>query len=371
MPDGATASHRADLRRIGSHPDYWYPLAWSPDLKPGKALATRFAGDPIVLVRSKDGQVFALEDRCAHRQVPLSTGIVDGCAIRCGYHGWAYNSSGKCTDVPYLGKGHLPNGVRAYPCREAEGLVFVFPGDPSLAETTPLPALGSVADPAYKTRRFGREIGCHYTFMHENLMDMNHQFLHRENMGKIKPRYLGRRMGDDWLEVDYTFAREGGGMSLGERVIFGSERSGGWSNNRDKMTIRTNYPYQSLKIWAGSEQPVMDLFIVYVPLDKEQRTNRTFGLLSVKRPRIPGLISAVWPLLVFFTERIFTEDREIVEMEQAAHDRQGADLNQEVFPPIQDLRSLLRSCGLPQDMQAIGVHAPLSAGPGDGGCCPA
>ena len=168
-------------------------------------------------------------------------------------------------------------------------------------------------------------------------------------MGQIRPRFLGRRMGEGWLEIDYTFARKGGGQSLGERVIFGSKRVGGWENNRDKMTIRTEYPYQTLKIWAGDDIPVMDLWIVYVPLDAEQRTNRTFGLLSVRRPRIPGLIEAAWPFLVFFTERIFAEDRAIVEMEQAAHDRQGRDLNQEVFPAIQDLRGLLAACGTAPD----------------------
>ncbi len=345
MLDGPNTLARADLRRIGAHPGHWYPLAWSREVKPGRALGVRFAGEPIVLVRQEDGGVFALEDRCAHRQVPLHKGVVDGEAIRCCYHGWAYDRTGRCTDVPYLGKGRLPNGVRAYPCREAEGLVFVFPGDACLAEARPLPALGSVADPAYKTRRFGKPIGCHYTFMHENLMDMNHQFLHRAQMGQIRPRFLGRRMGEGWLEIDYTFARSGGGQSLGERVIFGSKRVGGWENNRDKMTIRTEYPYQTLKIWAGDDIPVMDLWIVYVPLDAEQRTNRTFGLLSVRRPRIPGLIEAAWPFLVFFTERIFAEDRAIVEMEQAAHDRQGCDLNQEVFPAIQDLRGLLAACG--------------------------
>ncbi len=335
-----------DLRKVGAHPDYWYPLAWSREVKPGKALAATFAGDPIVLVRDKAGAVFALEDRCAHRQVPLSCGLVEGGAIRCGYHGWAYDRTGQCTDVPYLGKGRLPNGVRSYPCREAGGLIFVFPGEAALAGERALPSLGSVADARYKTRRFGRAVGCHYTFMHENLMDMNHQFLHRAQMGQIRPRYLGRRMGEDWLEIDYTFARAGGGMSLGERVIFGSTRVGGWANNRDKMMIRTEYPYQTLKIWASDELPVMDLWIAYVPLDAGQRSNRTFGLLSVRRPRIPGLIEAVWPFLVFFTERIFAEDRSIVEMEQAAHDSQGEDRNQEVFPPILDLRSLLASCGV-------------------------
>ena len=338
---------QADLRRIGAHPDHWYPVAWSREVKGGRALATRFAGEPIVLVRSKEGGVFALEDRCAHRQVPLSKGLVQGDAIRCGYHGWTYDRSGACVDVPYLGKDHLPNGVRAYPCQEREGVVFVFPGDPALAAARSLPQLGSAADPRYKTRRFGQTIDCHYSFMHENLMDMNHQFLHRANMGQIRPRFLGRRVGDTWFEIDYTFARSGGGQSFGERVIFGSKRVGGWSNNRDKMTIRTDYPYQTLKIWAGDDLPVMDLWITYVPQDARQRVNRTFGLLSVRRPRIPGIINLVWPFLVFFTERIFAEDREIVEMEQRAHDMQGGCRNQEVFPAIRDLRGLLAACGTP------------------------
>ena len=337
-----------DLRRVGTHPDHWYPLAWSSELKPGKPLAVRFAGDPIVLVRPKEGSVFALEDRCAHRQVPLSNGLVEGCAIRCGYHGWAYNEAGKCVDVPYLGKDKLPNGVRAYPCREVEGLILVFPGDPARADSVPLPSLGSVADPRYKTRRFGQEVGCHYSFMHENLMDMNHQFLHRKQMGNMVPRFRGGAQGEDFVEARYTFSRVGGKQPLGEAAIFGERRKVGApasAAEKDLMTIRTEYPYQTLRIQTGDDAPVMDLWIAYVPVDAAQRRNRTFGLLSVKRPKIPGLLEAGWPLLVLFTERIFREDREIVEMEQAAHDAQGGDWNQEVFPVIRNLRSLLRACG--------------------------
>src|ERR1700709_364155 len=116
-----------DLRRIRSHPDHWYPLAWSRELKPGGTLAATYAGEPIVLVRPTEGAVYALEDRCAHRQAPLSKGTVDGQSVRCCYHGWAYGRSGKCVDVPYLGKDKLPNGVRAYPCRERGGMILVFP----------------------------------------------------------------------------------------------------------------------------------------------------------------------------------------------------------------------------------------------------
>ena len=145
-----------DARRVRINPDHWYPVAWSRELKNAKPLAVRFAGAPIVLVRPAQGAVFALENRCAHRQVPLDKGVVTGCAIRCGYHGWTYDAAGKCIDVPYIGKGKLPNGVKSYPCREEAGLIFVYPGDP--ANIAPFPRLGSAADPAYKTRRFGREI---------------------------------------------------------------------------------------------------------------------------------------------------------------------------------------------------------------------
>jgi hypothetical protein len=113
------------------------------------------------------------------------------------------------------------------------------------------------------------------------------------------------------------------------------------------MTIRTEYPYQTLRIRTKDQTMVMDLWIAYVPLDAEQRTNRTFGLLSIRRPKIPGILDAAWPLLVWFTERIFKEDRWVVEREQEAYDRQGTDHNQEIFPVINELRSLLTECGAP------------------------
>jgi renierapurpurin 18,18'-hydroxylase len=349
--DGLTHEGGRDLRRVGINRDHWFPLAWSREVKSGKSLAVRFAGDPIVVVRAQDGAVFALEDRCAHRQVPLSHGVVQGATIRCCYHGWSYDGFGRCTDVPYLGKEKLPNGVRSYPCREIEGLILVFPGDAALASVTPLPGLGSVADRRYKTRRFGREIACHYSFMHENLMDMNHQFLHRKQMGQIRPRFLEQSGGEGWVEAKYSFARTGGRQPLGEAAIFGQRRSGNTRlAERDVMTIRTEYPYQTLRIRTNDDTPVMDLWIAYVPLDLRQRTNRTFGLLSIKRPKIPGILEVAWPLLVMFTERIFREDRDIVQMEQAAHDMQGEDRNQEVFPLIRNLRALLRSCGASEEL---------------------
>ncbi|MBH5388573.1 hypothetical protein [Bradyrhizobium diversitatis] len=100
------------------------------------------------------------------------------------------------------------------------------------------------------------------------------------------------------------------------------------------MTIRTDYPHQSLRLWTSGEKPVLHVWLGYTPVDSDQRKNRTFILLSVRRPKIPGLLELAWPLLAKFTDRVLGEDREIVEMEQVAYDAQGGDWNQEVFPAI-------------------------------------
>lgn len=337
----------ADLRRVGTHPDHWYPVAWSTEVKRKQAVGVQFAGEPIVLYRGVSGEIYALEDRCAHRQVPLHLGSVAGETLKCGYHGWAYNCAGKCIDVPYLGRQRLPNGVRSYPVHEIDGLVFIFPGNPALAEHRKHSAIGLKGDPRYLTRRLNRDVACHYTFMHENLFDMNHQFLHRRQMGLIRTRCLGRRQGDSWCEVDYTFHRAAGRSSFGEAAILNV-----FDNKRDEtaddlMTIRTDYPYQSVRFWVNGDEPVLDVWLSYTPIDAKQNTNRTFGYLSVKKPRIAGLLYLAWPLVTWFTESIFREDKEIVEREQAAYDAQGVDLNNEIFPAICDLRALLARCGSP------------------------
>ena len=350
LPTSAPDSYVGDLRKTGIAPNFWYPIARSRDLKAGKLLAASFAGAPIVLARTTQGAVLALEDRCAHRQVPLHVGVVAGNSIRCGYHGWEYNAEGKCVSVPYLDRCSVkPNNVRHYPVREAYGLLFVFPGNAARAEATPFPHVPSASDPAYKTRYLDRRINCHYTFMHENLMDMNHQFLHRRLMGSIKTIFLDTRQGADWAETDYTFHRAGGRQPLGEKFMLG-KRPDTRPEDRDLMTIRTEYPYQTLKFWtAGSTLPALDLWNVYIPLDSAQRTNRTFGLMMIRRPDMKVLLDIFWPFIVWFTNGIFSEDRRICELEQAAFDRQGADLNQEIFPAIRNLRKVLADNGVAAD----------------------
>lgn len=339
-----------DLRRTRINPDFWYPLAWSRELRREKAIDVRFAGRHLVLVRPKNGAPYALDGLCAHRQVLLGKGSVDGDLIRCSGHGLRYNRDGQCVSPNVSAKAPCLR-LKTWACREKGGLIFVFMGDQSLADKTPFPDFPKVEDRKYRTRRFGEVVNCHYSFMHENLMDMNHQVLHSRLVGKMKPRFLGMEHGDDFVEARYTFARTGGKQPLSEALIYGQRRPDGRDfAYRDVMTIRTQYPYQILRIETqGIEEPVMELWISYVPQDREELTNRVFGLLSIKRLKVPFLLDLAWPILVAFTERVFFEDREIVELEQAAWKDLGGDHNQEVFPVINQLRDLLRRCGQAED----------------------
>ena len=345
-----------DLRRVGSHPDAWYPLARSKQLARGKTLAVSFAGEPIVLVRPEAGELYALEDRCAHRQVPLSEGTVCGERLRCCYHGWFFDAAGT-VKIPYPHDPRLaPKRIRTFPCREAYGLIFVYPGDPARLEQAAFPQLDRHADPRYKTRYLDRRVGCHYSFLHENLMDMNHQFLHGKLMGGIRTQHLATRTEGGVVEVDYTFARVSGRGTLGEKFMLGRRKTPTEDRAQDVMTVATVYPYQTLSFSPmGSSEPVLDLWICYTPVDREQRVNHTFGLMMIRRPRVPLLMEMLWPFVVWFTEGIFREDRWIVEQEQRAFDAQGADQNREVYPVILELRKLLRARGVPLGGPASGV----------------
>ena len=179
-------------------------------------------------------------------------------------------------------------------------------------------------------------------------MDMNHQFLHRRLMGGIQPILLGKSRGPDWVEAVYRFKRVSGGQPLGERFMVGDRAKAAADGEPDTMVIRTQYPYQTLTFRkAGNAKPGLDLWLAYVPVDSEQRTNHSFGLMMIKRPSLPGLIHLFWPFIRLFTDGIFTQDHAIVEEEQKAYDAQGGDLNQEVFPVINDLREVLVANGVP------------------------
>jgi phenylpropionate dioxygenase-like ring-hydroxylating dioxygenase large terminal subunit len=110
--------------------DYWYIAAESSDVN-GRPKSVEVYGERLVLFRGPDGRATALEDRCAHRNMELSRGrLADGC-IECPYHGWRFNTAGRCVHVPSLGPAaaRVNHTVRGFPIAESDGFVWVFLGN--------------------------------------------------------------------------------------------------------------------------------------------------------------------------------------------------------------------------------------------------
>lgn len=110
----------------------WWTVALSEQLAGVKPLAVVCDGRQLALFRDAGGQAFALDDRCPHRRVLLSPGVVKPGGLQCPYHGWTFDgASGKCIDIPNLRRDEkIPAAaVRAYPVAERNGFIHVFAGE--------------------------------------------------------------------------------------------------------------------------------------------------------------------------------------------------------------------------------------------------
>ena len=120
---------------------FWYLAAPAAALKPGRTLAKRLLGTPLLLGRSAAGAVFALRDLCPHRGVPLRYGRFDGREVVCAYHGWRFRPDGSCAAIPSLAPGQdfdlTRIKVRGFPCRELQGNIWVYMAGQGAAELEP------------------------------------------------------------------------------------------------------------------------------------------------------------------------------------------------------------------------------------------
>jgi phenylpropionate dioxygenase-like ring-hydroxylating dioxygenase large terminal subunit len=161
----------------------WYAAAWDVEIK-RELFPRTVAGKHIVMYRKSDGSVAALEDACWHRLLPLSKGRLDGDEVVCGYHGIAYNSHGRCTFMPSQETINPGAAVRAFPVIERHRFVWVWTGDPALADPAKVPDLHWNKDPAWVGDGKTIHIKCDYRLVLDNLMDLTHEtFVHASSIG--------------------------------------------------------------------------------------------------------------------------------------------------------------------------------------------
>jgi phenylpropionate dioxygenase-like ring-hydroxylating dioxygenase large terminal subunit len=152
----------------------WYVAAWDHEI--GRALTpATILGEPVVLYRTQDGKPAALEDACPHRKLPLSMGRLKGDEVECGYHGLTFDGTGTCTRVP--GAERIPHiaRVRSYPVEERYGLIWIWMGEPALADPAKVFPVEHFDDPSWGVNRGdAMVVNCHYLYLTDNLLDPSH-----------------------------------------------------------------------------------------------------------------------------------------------------------------------------------------------------
>ena len=162
----------------------WYVAAWPEEIGE-EPLARTIMNQPIVLFRDADGRAAALEDRCCHRGAPLTHGTVVADGIECGYHGLVYDRTGRCVRVPGQERIAGEARVQSYPVVERQQFVWIWMGDPALADE------GAILDFPYHDqpdrwphRRAMFRIAANYMMMIDNLMDLSHLgYVHAGTIG--------------------------------------------------------------------------------------------------------------------------------------------------------------------------------------------
>jgi vanillate O-demethylase monooxygenase subunit len=163
----------------------WYVAGWADEVKAGEMFHRQLLGERVVFYRKADGTPVALQDRCAHRFIPLHLGKIVDDRIECLYHGLQFDCSGRCVKNPH-GDGRVPEAARvaAYSVHERHGMMWIWMGD-APADACAIPDYGVLDDTgSFTTSRGYLHIQANYELMGENLLDLSHiTYLHDGYLG--------------------------------------------------------------------------------------------------------------------------------------------------------------------------------------------
>jgi phenylpropionate dioxygenase-like ring-hydroxylating dioxygenase large terminal subunit len=179
---------QSTVNKVLDHPlNAWYVAGWDHEVN-RTPLARTVAGRPLALYRTEDGRPVALADACWHRLAPLSLGKLVGKEdIQCPYHGIRYNSAGRCTSMPAQETVNPSATVASFPVVERYRYVWVWIGDPTLADPSVIPDMHQMTDPEWTGDGLTIYAPCNYQLVLDNLMDLTHEeFVHGSSIGQAE-----------------------------------------------------------------------------------------------------------------------------------------------------------------------------------------
>ncbi|MDF2117001.1 aromatic ring-hydroxylating dioxygenase subunit alpha [Roseiarcaceae bacterium H3SJ34-1] len=179
----AVSEHAVEkLMSIGAR-NQWYAMCPSHFVTE-KPVSLRRCGYRMVFWRGIDGTPYALEDRCPHRGVPLSCGILMNDRIACGYHGVQVDKNGVAVVVPGAPGSKLEGSkaTKTFPLQERNGVIFAYVGDELHPEAPELILPEELSSPEFSSFLCYAEWNGDYRYVIDNVMDPMHgTFLHKQS----------------------------------------------------------------------------------------------------------------------------------------------------------------------------------------------
>ncbi len=189
------------LCRVGPDTDmgramrrYWLPVLLAADLPHSDCDPKRVdvLDETFVAFRDTQGRIGVLDEACRHRNASLMLGRVEDCGIRCIYHGWKFAWDGTVLETPNVADPEFKKRfkARAYPAREAGGLIWAYFGP---AEREPAFAHYAWFDlPASNVLATAHRVDCNYVQILEGLLDSSHLgILHMDGLKRSDDSQLG------------------------------------------------------------------------------------------------------------------------------------------------------------------------------------
>src|ERR1700722_17667956 len=163
--------------------NYWYVAATDAEIG-RKPLSRTILGEPVVFFRTEAGAPVAMEDRCAHRHLPLSMGKLVGDELQCHYHGLRFGTDGRCTRIP--GQEQIPRGAKfsTSPVAERYHWIWIWMGDPALADPAAITDFHWLDDPNWGAKSSYLHVKANWQLIVDNLLDLTHlAFVHETTIG--------------------------------------------------------------------------------------------------------------------------------------------------------------------------------------------
>lgn len=328
---------RQKVRSAGMNPNYWYAVEYEKALPKGEVKEVVFWKRSIAVFRGEDGVVRAIENRCAHRQLRLSTGHVDGCNLVCPYHGWTYDGEGHVVDIPHslFGRKFPKFKVPHLPVKVRYGLIWVFFGDAERAESVPMPSIPELEGPdAWTCVPVDATWKAHHSMILDNVSDFTHAYLHRRFRPFTDAELLSYETVGDTVHLEYD-TKVGTGRFSG---LFIDRKS----IDTSSMKLGYQYPYQ----FSNTDDQIKHWLFV-VPID--ERTTRAFFLFCFKSFKVPFTSARIPKALMgpfmqvaneLTIKPLLEEDRGAVEEEQLGWERFWDEPLAEINPVVKSFQDL-------------------------------